>query len=57
MSSNLRRSRWRETGFMLREVRHALLPSHHLTSVFRDWKNIVAQLAEPERRRPRYSYY
>jgi|GraSoi_2013_80cm_1033760.scaffolds.fasta_scaffold13397_2 hypothetical protein len=56
MNSNLRRSRWRETGFMLRELRHAILPPHHLTNIFRDWKTIVAQLAEPRRRRRRYAY-
>ncbi len=29
---------------MLRELRHAILPPHHLTNIFRDWKTIVAQL-------------
>ena len=56
MNSALRRSRWRETGFMLRELRHALLPPQHLTNIFHDWKTIVAQLAEPPRRRRRYAY-
>jgi len=41
---------------MLRELRHAILPPHHLTNIFRDWKTIVAQLAEPRRRRRRYAY-
>lgn len=57
MNSTLRRSRWRETGFMLRELRHAILPSHHLIDIFRDWKTTVAQLAEPRRRRRRYVYH
>lgn len=56
MNSKLRRSRWRETAFLLRELRHAILPPHHLTNIFRDWKTIVAQLAEPRRRRRRYIY-
>ena len=57
MNSNLRRSRWRETGFRLRELRHAILPSHRLTNIFHDWKTIVAKLAEPQRRRRRYTYH
>ena len=57
MNSNLRRSRWRETGFRLRELRHAILPSHRLTNIFRDWETIVAKLAEPQRRRRRYTYH
>lgn len=57
MNSNLRRSRWRETAFMLREVRQAILPPHRLTNVLRDWKKIVTQLAEPRRRRQRHAYH
>jgi len=52
MNSNLRRSRWRETSFLLRELRHAILPPHSL----RNWGAIVAQLAEPKRSRHRYAY-
>ena len=56
MNLNLRRSRWRETGFLLREVRAAILPPHSLSSTLHDWKSIVAQLAEPRRNRRRYAY-
>lgn len=56
MNSNLRRSRWRETSFLLREVRHAILPPRHLTHVFRQWGSIVAQLAEPRRQRQRHAF-
>ena len=56
MNSELRRSRWRETEFMFRELRSAILPPHSLSKLFHQWKEIVVQLAEPPRRRPRYSY-
>jgi len=56
MNSNLRRSRWRETSFLLRELRHAILPPHSLRSTLRNWGAIVAQLAEPKRSRHRYAY-
>jgi hypothetical protein len=56
MTLNLRRSRWREFGFMLRELRHALLPPHGLVRTLRDWDEITAKLAEPPRRRCRYAF-
>jgi hypothetical protein len=57
MNSALRRSRWRETEFMLREIRSAILPPWPWTALLRKWPEIVAQLAESPRRRQRYSYY
>jgi hypothetical protein len=33
------------------------LPFHSLASTFRDWDDIVEHLAEPPRKRPRYSFY
>ncbi len=56
MNSKLRRSRWRETSFMLREVRHAILPPHQLSTIFGQWGDIVAQLAESRRKRQRYAF-
>ena len=56
MDRTLRRSRWRETEFMLREVRLAIAPLHTLSTILREWDTIVPRLAEPPRRRRRYSY-
>ncbi len=57
MNSAARRSRWRETEFMLREIRSAILTPQPFAKLFRQWPEIVVQLAEPSRRRPRFSYY
>ncbi len=56
MDRTLRRSRWRETEFMLREVCLAIAPLHTLSTILREWDTIVPRLAEPPRRRRRYSY-
>ncbi len=52
----LRRSRWRETEFMFRELCMAILPLPSLASTFCDWEDIVEHLAEPPRRRSRYTF-
>jgi hypothetical protein len=52
----LRRSRGRETEFMFREICMAILPLHSLASTFCDWEDIVERLAEPPRKRSRYSF-
>jgi len=41
---------------MFRELCMAILPLHSLSSTFRDWNDIVEQLAEPSRKRARYSF-
>ena len=56
MDRTLRRSRWRETEFMLREVRQAISPPHPLAATLQGWAEIARQLAEPRRRRRRYPY-
>ena len=57
MDWNLRRSRWRETEFMLREVNLALAPRQSLATVFRDWDDTARKLSESPRKRSRYIYY
>ena len=47
MDRRLRRSRWRETEFMLREMCSAISPPHRLATTLRDWEQIVFRLAEP----------
>lgn len=52
----VRRSRWREIEFMYHEVCMAILPPHTLAKTFCDWDEIAEQLAEPNRKRPRYVF-
>ena len=56
MDRSLRRSRWRETEFMLREVCQSIFPAHSLNTTLRDWAEIARRLAEPRRQRRRYLY-
>ena len=53
----MRRSRWREIEFMYHEICMAILPPHSLAETLRDWDEIAEQLAEPNRKRPRYAFY
>ena len=39
---------------MFHEICMAILPDHSLAETFRDWDEIIVQLAEPSRKRPRY---
>jgi hypothetical protein len=41
---------------MFRELCMAILPLHSLASTFGDWEDIVERLAEPSRKRVRYSF-
>jgi len=50
------RSRWREIEFMYRQVGAALLLPQSLARVLRQWKTISQVLAEPPRKRHRYSF-
>jgi len=56
MDRTLRRSRWRETEFMLREVCSVISPPHRLSATLRDWAQIAPRLAEPPRRRRRFMH-
>jgi len=42
---------------MFREFCLAILPLHSLSSTFSDGDDIVERLAEPPRKRARYSFY
>lgn len=42
---------------MFHEVCMAISPPHSLSATFSDWAEIVERLAEPPRKRSRYSYY
>ena len=42
---------------MYHEVCMAILPPHSLAETFRDWDEIAEHLAEPNRKRSRYSFY
>ena len=53
----MRRSRWREIEFIYHEICMAILPSHGLAEILRDWHEIAEQLAEPSRKRTRYAFY
>ena len=57
MDRTLRRSRWRETEFMLHEVCLAIAPPHNLSTTLREWEQIIPKLAEPARIRRRYHYH
>ena len=48
-----RRSRWRETEYMLREVRAAILPTEGVGSTLERWPEIARGLAESQRQRGR----
>jgi hypothetical protein len=41
---------------MFNEIRMAIPPPHSLAATFRDWDEIVWQLAEPRRKRLRYAF-
>jgi hypothetical protein len=41
---------------MYHEVCMAILPPHSLAETFRDWDEIVEELAEPNRKRRRYAF-
>ena len=41
---------------MYHEICMAILPSHGLAETFGDWDEIARQLAEPNRKRPRYAF-
>ena len=56
MDRTLRRSRWRETEFMLHEGL-AIAPPHNLSTTLREWEQIIPKLAEPARIRRRYHYH
>ena len=56
MDRTFGRSRWRETEFMLHEVRLAIAPTHNLSTTLREWDQIIPRLAEPARIRRRYCY-
>jgi len=40
---------------MYHEICMAILPHHSLAETLRDWDEIAVQLAEPNRKRPRYA--
>lgn len=41
---------------MFHEIYLAIMPPHSLAATFRDWDEIAVQLAEPNRKRPRYAF-
>jgi len=41
---------------MYHEICMAILPPHSLAGTLRDWDKISEQLAEPNRKRPRYAF-
>lgn len=47
------RSRWREDAFIYRQVQRAIMPTYGLAQAIRDWHEIVRDLADTPRRRPR----
>ena len=49
-----RRSHWRETLFLFRELVAALLPRLGLAKTLERWSAIVRALAEPPRQRERW---
>ena len=49
-----RRSRWRESEYMLREIHAAILPKEGLTYTLGHWQEIARQLAESKRKRKRH---
>ena len=50
-----RRSKWRETEYLLRELRAAILPSQGLTKTIAKWNELAKRLAESKRARIRQS--
>ncbi len=49
-----RRSRWRESEYMLREIHAAILPTEGLANTLGHWQEIARQLAESKRKRKRH---
>jgi len=41
---------------MFNEIRMAIPPPHSLAETFKDWDEIVGQLAEPSRKRLGYAF-
>jgi hypothetical protein len=41
---------------MYHELCTAIQPPHNLSETFRDWQEIAEQLAEPSRKRSRYTF-